>query len=184
LEKKESGDDEEKKMPSDPMRKLDWWCRSEFEKKRKNENTQTKIKNENRTKETETSKGRDERQTRLMSAWTLLHDLLRGLPDRLSRESKGWSFTEPSWWPFRCPKLSLCLPSHACRWFHVACVTGWFTDYLDLAAKWGLRDQKWYCLNGLLDGDNWQGIWGGSIGLELIQKLRLVHDDDNGQDSE
>jgi hypothetical protein len=51
-----------------------------------------KQKNENKEKETEeaeTSKGRNEKQTRLKSTWTLLRELFRGLLGRLLRENEG-----------------------------------------------------------------------------------------------
>jgi F0F1-type ATP synthase assembly protein I len=58
-------------------------------KTRKTNTNKIKKKKEKQTKEAETSKGRNEKRTRLMSAWTLLREFFRGLPGRLLRESEG-----------------------------------------------------------------------------------------------
>jgi hypothetical protein len=58
-------------------------------KRTKNKQKEKNEKNEKPTKEAETSKARDEKQTRLKSAWTLLRELFRWLPGRLLRESEG-----------------------------------------------------------------------------------------------
>jgi hypothetical protein len=96
--KKESEDDEEKKGLSSPMGNLHWWCPNEFEEEKGNNQNKQRQKNEKNqkdeksTKVTETSKGGDEQQTKLRSAWTLLREFFRRPPGRLWRESEGCSF--------------------------------------------------------------------------------------------
>jgi hypothetical protein len=63
--------------------------KSRITNKTKRTKNKQKRKKEKQTKETERSKGRAEKQRRLMSAWTLLCELFRGFPGRLLRESDG-----------------------------------------------------------------------------------------------
>jgi hypothetical protein len=62
-----------------------------------NKTTKTKTKKtEKQTKDADTGKGRDERQTRLMNAWTLLREFCPGLPGMLLRSSERGSVVETS----------------------------------------------------------------------------------------
>jgi hypothetical protein len=52
-------------------------------------NQKERTERKQKTKEAETSKVRDEKKTRLVSAWTLLREFSEGLLGMLLRESEG-----------------------------------------------------------------------------------------------